>query len=186
MPPLICDYNLSQQKSNTGNVRNHIFYMARYLLVLIQWNPLSGVLLILLIYFALPMSLFWSLKPRSWPHYIGLSVTLVWSWVVIPLCIFGLLENVVKKIESRWFKADIIMALIYFGAVAVFTLAYPPLLLNIGDLPNVGQLSWKLRILLPALVELAVVICFVYLCRRYQRMCPSSSNSQTCHRYSHP
>lgn len=144
--------NRSGEKSvhNRLRIRDAILYTTH--------NAAFQVLSMLLITVCLPIILIWTCAPDTWAHYISLSVTLVWLWTILPLVVI-----LFQKVWHDTWGWDFAQLIIYVYGVAVvgFTLAFPALLISIGNVPQISPWSRTLRISVSVAVPIGL---FIFMC----------------------
>ena len=101
-----------------------------------------------------PVALLWGLRPLSWPRYIPLSLTL--GWVLVYNAALVAYRVVDYGPDSPLHHISSSLSVLHLLPTAMFTLSYPALMINVGDIPGTESWSRSVRIL-PATVVPAVM-----------------------------
>lgn len=132
-----------------------------------------------LLFESIPLVLLWSLQPEHWPPYIALTVSLIWSWIVLiswnifavtgatrftrqattPFC-SGLFLQWLQRYPNSLYGRR--MFWLFMGAVHGYTIAFAPLMIYVGDI-SAGSgsnptVSLALAIVVPILTAIALGI----------------------------
>lgn len=106
----------------------------------------------LVVLIAAPIILFWTLTRREWPDYSRMLFTLGWGWSSFAVIRSVLYHRRVKYAVIKSFKMT------YGLAVVLYTLAFPGLIINFGDISQTEAWNPKYRLSIPFVVWPVIAI----------------------------
>lgn len=165
------EFRENKPLSNTNGFRATFIYLHCYMFknALVTAIPF-------IIHAALPITLLWSLRPAQWHRYIILTVTLIWSWIVLIVWNLYAVRYVLTNpyifsgagyvlTSKRWaWRWGIRLFWIYLLAVYGYTIAYVPLMIYVGETHKAGESgNWAVRLAISIVVPLLVAALLLIL-----------------------
>lgn len=137
-----------------------------------------------------PVVLLWALCPRSWPRYILLSATLGLAWALSYSFLLALMQVLLRlkrlvhrgsifasgidelrflEARTRW-SDNPTYWLLHRLPLTLFTLSYPALMINVGEIPGTDSWSLALRLVPATLIPGVVIIGYLIFPYNYYKI----------------